>query len=142
MAEWEVTSHIARVCSRYSVRVSLTSYSVRLTHLRRKTHRHFLRSRLCRQLDEKKPFDPKFKGPIEWSERSCRDVWMILVYIAFWVGLVRSWHFTSLPVLHCANAHCMDDGVRCASVGGVDVQCNVPLRWRCGALRETRGGGH
>lgn len=37
--------------------------------------------------DEKKQFDPKFKGPIEWSERRCRDVWMILIYVAFWVGL-------------------------------------------------------
>lgn len=38
--------------------------------------------------DEKKEFDPKFKGPIEYSERRCRDVWMIILYVAFWVGLV------------------------------------------------------
>jgi len=43
--------------------------------------------------DEKKQFDPKFKGPIEWSERRCRDVWMILIYIAFWVGLMLVAYF-------------------------------------------------
>jgi len=43
--------------------------------------------------DEKKQFDPKFKGPLEWSERSCRDVWMILIYIAFWVGLLLVAYF-------------------------------------------------
>jgi len=38
--------------------------------------------------DEKKQFDPKFKGPMEDSERHCRDCWMIPIFIAFWVGLI------------------------------------------------------
>lgn len=40
------------------------------------------------EAQEKRQFDPKFKGPMEDSERHCRDCWMIPIFIAFWVGLI------------------------------------------------------
>jgi hypothetical protein len=37
--------------------------------------------------NEPAKFDPSFKGPLE--NRSCRDVIWILIFAAFWVGMVR-----------------------------------------------------
>eukprot|EP00729_Bicosta_minor_P008909 gene8909-24890_t len=31
-------------------------------------------------------YDKHFKGPA--GKRECRDVWMLPIYIAFWVGLI------------------------------------------------------
>jgi len=35
-----------------------------------------------------KPYDRDFKGPVSWKERSCRDCQWVLLYGAFWFGLV------------------------------------------------------
>lgn len=38
--------------------------------------------------DGPKPHDPKFKGPVDWSERRTRDCTFVLLFAAFWFGLV------------------------------------------------------
>ena len=48
-------------------------------------------------------YDPDFKGPVPWSERTTRDIIWVLAYAALWVGLVSSHEQHATPTYSTTN---------------------------------------